>query len=79
MTAPTAPGSGDHPDVRPVHPADPPAAVLAAWSIVHGIATLALSGSLDASALRTDAAEDLLELTRRSATLLFRPDAGGPP
>jgi AcrR family transcriptional regulator len=59
--------------------ADPAAAVLAAWSIVHGIATLALSGSLDASALRTEAAGgDLLELTRRSATLLFRPDPGGP-
>ncbi len=59
--------------------ADPAAAVLAAWSIVHGIATLALSGSLDASALRAEAqGEDLLELTRRSATLLFRPAAEGP-
>ena len=54
--------------------ADPPAAVLAAWSIVHGIATLALSGNLDASALRGHVADgDLLEITRRSALLLFRP------
>lgn len=58
---------------------DPPAAVLAAWSIVHGIATLALSGSLDASALRSHVADgDLLEITRRSATLLFRPSAADP-
>ncbi len=54
--------------------ADAPAAVLAAWSIVHGIATLALSGNLDASALRGHVAEgDLLEITRRSAQLLFNP------
>jgi len=59
--------------------ADPPAAVLAAWSIVHGIATLALSGNLDASALRSHVAEgDLLEITRRSALLLFRPSTDDP-
>ena len=59
--------------------ADPPAAVLAAWSIVHGIATLALSGNLDASALRAHVAGgDLLEITRRSATLLFRPSLADP-
>ena len=52
--------------------ADPPDAVVAAWSIVHGIATLAVSGFLVASALRSHVAEgDLLEITRRSATLLF--------
>jgi AcrR family transcriptional regulator len=51
---------------------DPPAAILAAWSIVHGIATLALTGSLDASELRSAAGgNDLLEITRRSARLLF--------
>ena len=59
--------------------ADPPAAVLAAWSIVHGIATLALSGSLDASELRGHVADDdLLEITRRSAALLFRPSTDDP-
>ena len=58
--------------------ADPPAAVLAAWSIVHGIATLALSGSLDALELRSHVAEgDLLEITR-SAQLLFRPAPDDP-
>lgn len=51
---------------------DAPAAVLAAWSIVHGIATLALTGNLDASELRSVVANgDLLEITRRSAGLLF--------
>ena len=51
---------------------DPAAAVLAAWSVVHGIATLALTGNLDASALRDHVAGgDLLEITRRSAALLF--------
>lgn len=51
---------------------DPPAAVLAAWSIMHGIATLALTGNLDASELRSVVADgDLLEITRRSAGLLF--------
>ena len=52
---------------------DPEAAVLAAWAVVHGIATLALTGNLDASELRGHVAGgDLLEITRRSAALLFR-------
>ncbi len=52
---------------------DPPAAVLAAWSVVHGIATLALTGNLDASELRSVVAGgDLLEITRRSAGLPLR-------
>ena len=56
--------------------ADAPAAVLAAWSIVHGIATLALTGNLDASALRSHVADgDLLKITRRSAMQLFRPSS----
>jgi hypothetical protein len=52
---------------------DAPAAVLAAWSVVHGIATLALTGNLQASALfgTADATDDLLAITRRSAALLF--------
>lgn len=51
---------------------DAPAAVLAAWSVVHGIATLALTGNLDASDLRSHVAEgDLLAITRRSAAMLF--------
>lgn len=52
------------------------AAVVAAWAIVHGIATLALTGNLQESGLLpTLAGGDLLSLTRRSAGLLF----GGPP
>ncbi|HEY5849075.1 MAG TPA: TetR-like C-terminal domain-containing protein [Microlunatus sp.] len=54
---------------------DAPAAVLAAWSVVHGIATLALTGNIEASQLRTYSSDgDLLEITRRSAALLFRPE-----
>lgn len=52
--------------------ADAAAAVVAGWSIVHGIATLALTGNLDSSGVRAlfeDA--DLLTITRRSAGLLF--------
>ncbi|MEV2274341.1 TetR/AcrR family transcriptional regulator [Nocardiopsis sp. NPDC049922] len=52
---------------------DKPAAVVAGWSIVHGIATLALTGNLDSSGVRAlfgDA--DLLDIARRSAGLLFR-------
>ncbi|OLT27214.1 TetR family transcriptional regulator [Nocardiopsis sp. CNR-923] len=51
---------------------DEPAAVVGGWSIVHGIATLALTGNLDSSGVRSlfgDA--DLIDITRRSAGLLF--------
>lgn len=55
---------------------DASAAVLAAWSVVHGIATLALTGNLEASQLRSYRSDrELLEITRRSAALLFRPGA----
>ena len=53
---------------------DAAAAVIAAWSIVHGLATLALTGNLDSSRIRSLVADgDLLTITRRSASLLFRP------
>jgi AcrR family transcriptional regulator len=51
---------------------DAAAAVVAGWSIVHGFATLALTGNLDGSGIRslfTDG--DLLGLARRSASLLY--------
>lgn len=52
-------------------------ATTAAWSLVHGLAVLLLSGSLDAAGLRTAiAAGDLADLTRRVAGLLF---SGRPP
>ncbi|MFI6578952.1 TetR/AcrR family transcriptional regulator [Nocardiopsis sp. NPDC050513] len=53
---------------------DKPAAVVGGWAIVHGIATLALTGNLDSSGVRSlfgDA--DLTDITRRSAGLLFDP------
>ena len=55
---------------------DAGAAVIAAWALVHGIATLGLTGNLDASKLR-DLFEndDLAAITRRSAAMLY----GSPP
>ncbi|WP_116246100.1 TetR/AcrR family transcriptional regulator [Nocardiopsis sp. FIRDI 009] len=51
---------------------DRPSAVVAGWSIVHGIATLALTGNLDASGVRDLFDDtDLLAVTRRSAGLLL--------
>ncbi|MFE1170050.1 TetR/AcrR family transcriptional regulator [Nocardiopsis sp. NPDC058789] len=51
---------------------DPAAGVVAGWSIVHGIATLALTGNLDSSGVRALLGDaDLLAVTRRSAGLLF--------
>ena len=48
------------------------AVTVAGWSIVHGIATLALSGNLDSSGVRALLGDtDLLTITRRSAGLLF--------
>jgi AcrR family transcriptional regulator len=56
----------DGPDQR-----DAAAAVIAAWALVHGIATLGASGNLDASDLRAlVGGGDLAEITRRSAALL---------
>ncbi|WP_117199317.1 TetR/AcrR family transcriptional regulator [Nocardiopsis sp. TNDT3] len=56
---------------------DAAAAMVAGWSVVHGIATLSLTGNLEGSGfgdLFRDA--DLLTVTRRSAGLLFGPSAG---
>lgn len=50
---------------------DAAAAVLAAWALVHGIATLDATGNLDASELRSLlGGAGLADLTRRSASLL---------
>ncbi|WP_159943986.1 MULTISPECIES: TetR/AcrR family transcriptional regulator [unclassified Nocardiopsis] len=57
---------------------DAAAAVVAGWSIVHGIATLALTGNLDSAGVRRLFRDtDLLTITRRSAGLLFGPRASG--
>ncbi len=51
---------------------DTAAATIAAWSIVHGIATLSLTGALDAAQIREAVAGgDLLEITRRASGMLF--------
>ena len=55
---------------------DAAAAVIASWSLVHGLATLALSGNLDKARVRDLAGGDLLDLARRSTAMLHQ--ASGP-
>ncbi len=61
---------------------DPGAAAVAAWSMVHGLATLHLAGSLATGAVRdvvaddSGARDDVLALARRALRMLFLP--GGP-
>lgn len=51
---------------------DAAAAVIAGWGIVHGIATLALTGNLDEARLRQLVADgDVVEITRRAAGMLY--------
>lgn len=51
---------------------DAAAATIAGWAIVHGIATLALTGNLDAAEVRSIvAAGDLEGITRRAAGMLY--------
>jgi hypothetical protein len=51
---------------------DAAAAVIAGWSLVHGLATLALTGNLQSSGVRDLLVEqDLAALTRRTASMLF--------
>jgi AcrR family transcriptional regulator len=52
---------------------DAAAAVIASWSLVHGLATLALSGNLDKARVRDLVGGDLLDLARRSAAMLHQP------
>lgn len=53
---------------------DAAAAVIAAWGMVHGIATLGLTGNLDAAELQPLIADgDLADITRRAAALLYGP------
>jgi AcrR family transcriptional regulator len=60
---------GDRPDVPP---ADARHAALAAWSLVHGLATLLLTGNVP-----PDAARDPESLTRAVAGYLFAGQRGG--
>ena len=51
---------------------DAVAAVIAGWSLAHGLATLAQTGNLDRSGVRDLLDDgDLLTLTRRAAGMLF--------
>jgi AcrR family transcriptional regulator len=51
---------------------DAAAAVVAGWSLVHGLATLAASGSLDTARLRELLDEpDLADVARRAAGMLY--------
>lgn len=57
---------------------DARAAVVAAWSLVHGLATLAATGNLGGAGLLTEESEDaLLDLTRRAASMLYGSPDGG--
>lgn len=57
---------------------DARAAVVTAWSLVHGLATLAATGNLGGAGLLTEESEDaLLDLTRRAAGMLYGSPDGG--
>lgn len=56
---------------------DAAAAIIASWSLVHGLATLALSGNLDKARIRDLGGGDLLDLARRSTAMLHQPTAPG--
>ncbi|NKZ01709.1 TetR/AcrR family transcriptional regulator [Nocardiopsis alborubida] len=59
---------------------DAAAAMVAGWSVVHGIATLSLTGNLEGSGFGDlFRGADLLTVTRRSAGLLFGPSAARGP
>lgn len=56
---------------------DAAAAVIAGWGIVHGIATLGLTGNLDDANLRSLVADgDIIAITRRSAGMLYGSPGG---
>ncbi|MGY2002487.1 TetR/AcrR family transcriptional regulator [Blastococcus sp. SYSU DS1024] len=57
---------------------DARAAVVAAWSLVHGFAGLAATGNLAGAGLAPDAGEDaLLDLARRATGMLYGSPGGG--
>jgi AcrR family transcriptional regulator len=61
-----------------VTPAEVTLAATAAWSLVHGLATLLLSGAVDRDELTHVTGGDLHEVVVRTAELLFRPPATPP-
>jgi AcrR family transcriptional regulator len=56
---------------------DARAAVVAGWSLVHGVAVLAVSGALSGAGLVPDDEEALLVLARRAAGMLYGSPGGG--
>lgn len=64
---------GQIPD--PAARSDAAAAVIAGWSLMHGLAVLSAGGNLEASHVRELVADDgdLLELARRAGRMLFGP------
>ena len=57
---------------------DARAAVVAAWSLVHGFATLAATGNLSGAGLApSDDGDALLDLARRAAAMLSGSSRGG--
>ena len=62
--------------VSALHTADPTAAQVAGWALVHGIAMLALTGSLGnalAGPLGAAGAPEIEQLTRAALALLYHP------
>jgi AcrR family transcriptional regulator len=60
--------------------ADARAAVVAGWSLVHGLATLALTGNLTGAGLADSVDGDALtDLTARAAGMLYGSPTGGTP
>lgn len=58
--------------LEPQQRPDLAAAVVAGWAMVHGVATLALTGNLDRSGVRALLGEvDTVSLTRRATATLF--------
>lgn len=53
-------------------PAEGAVSAIAAWSMVHGLGTLLLSGALDESGLQEQAGGDVHSLTVRAARRLFQ-------
>ncbi|MCC2592679.1 TetR/AcrR family transcriptional regulator [Tessaracoccus sp. OS52] len=51
--------------------ADERAAVVAGWSLVHGLSTLALTGSLARAKVAPESPEELADLARRAAAMLY--------
>ncbi len=61
-------GAGEH---SPTSTEDQAVAAIAAWSLVHGLAVLTLSGALDQAGLRDQAGGDLPSVAVRAARRLF--------